>query len=610
LVYNDQLTITIKGTGFNPLGNTLRFTNGILGKGVNYTITSATAESLTLRLAAGSHWRKNVENLPGYLTLLAVNAGEGYVAVGPTNAAKGRDVATVFEKPTVYSGAVKLYQTHSHELRIRGAGFTKQLARTQLRFDPPLTENVDYTINVEDRTELVVTLMDGRSWRSDTGPLLVTAINSRGDDAGWVSVGGEGVHVAEIIDDLDTDTTGGVEIIPMGVKLYQSTLQETLIITGSGFKDGMSLTFEPDIKEGVDYDMVVTSKNQLTLSLRKGRKWRNEPGFLLAKIVKVNGKSYPLAGTDGIRVAVVLADPVIKEGKDKYHESQSKVVAIEGSGFTNVADTKITIRPASPNAYKVISVLDDTILIQLKQDQDWLPSFMSLVGAADADKSVPLQVSGLDTGAGEIVFDEPITIGYIVKDREGVVCDDSCEFAFDGICDDGSESEYYYSYSYYSYYTYADDDLGGYYGGEGEEYGGGNYGYGGHYAYYDDYYMPDESYTVSACVKGTDCTDCGGVDAIINYNELVANPDTGVDSCVNTCPYARDGVCDDPRGANYCKLGTDCQDCGPVGADNFTRADDDGWWDDDDDYWTFNDVDFLGMRPVIFSFCYVCLLIV
>lgn len=40
------------------------------------------------------------------------------------------------------------------------------------------------------------------------------------------------------------------------------------------------------------------------------------------------------------------------------------------------------------------------------------------------------------------------------------------------------------------------------------------------------------------------------------------------------------------------------QDCGPVGADNFTRADDDGWWDDDDDYWTFNDGSFLGNKAI------------
>ena len=42
------------------------------------------------------------------------------------------------------------------------------------------------------------------------------------------------------------------------------------------------------------------------------------------------------------------------------------------------------------------------------------------------------------------------------------------------------------------------------------------------------------------------------------------------------------------------------QDCGPAGAGNFTKADDDGWWDDDDDYWTFNDGNFLGKYIYIY----------
>jgi hypothetical protein len=55
-----------------------------------------------------------------------------------------------------------------------------------------------------------------------------------------------------------------------------------------------------------------------------------------------------------------------------------------------------------------------------------------------------------------------------VRDREGVTCDDSCEFAFDGVCDDGSEpnDEYYYQ----NYNQYQDDDLGGYYEDD-DEYG-------------------------------------------------------------------------------------------------------------------------------------------
>jgi hypothetical protein len=142
-------------------------------------------------------------------------------------------------------------------------------------------------------------------------------------------------------------------------------------------------------------------------------------------------------------------------------------------------------------------------------------------------------------------------VGFIVKDREGFTCDDSCEFAFDDVCDEGTSNE--------SSVSDDDDD-------------------------YDDmmiilYLMgflaqDTNVLKVSACVKGTDCTDCGGVDAITSISKARAPDKNNIESCVNTCAYARDGVCDDPRGGSkYCNLGTDCQDCGPVGADNFTRVD-------------------------------------
>eukprot|EP01041_Mallomonas_annulata_P008000 gene8000-16377_t len=582
-LYHDDANLIISGSGFNPLGNTLRFANGIVGKGVNFTATTSSDTSIALRLEPESSWRKNVENLPGVLTLLAVNAGAGFVAVGPTNAKKGRDVATIFERPSVFSSNKKLYRTQSHELHIMGAGFPKVLAKPQLKFLPALQVDVDYTINVLDRDELEITLLPGRQWTPAPGPLLVTHINTRGDDAGWIDLPGDGVHVAEIMEDVDKEVTGGIEVFQMGVKVYQSALSQKIDITGSGFKNGMSFTFDPELREGVDFTLSVANKNRATMKLIPGKKWRSNAGFIIAKSVTIPAatgaaKSYPLAGVDGIRVAVVLADPSVAAGAENFHETQSKVIAIKGKGFTNVADTKVIIRPTAPSAYKVLNILEDTIRVQLKPDNDWLPSFVSLTGA-DENKKIPLQIAGIDTGAGEITFDEPITIGYVVKDREGVVCDDSCEFAFDGVCDDGTTSDLYEYYEKYGYYQ--DDDQGGTY--DYQNYEGDPT---------DDYYMEDDGYRVSACVEGTDCTDCGGVDAIIDYSK--APPaDSGVDVCTNTCPYARDGVCDDPRGANYCKLGTDCQDCGPAGNGNFTKADDDGWWDDDDDYWTFNDGNFL-----------------
>ena len=220
LIYHDEPNIMIAGAKFNPLGNTLRFANGILGKGVNYTITATTDSSISMRLVLGSQWRKNVENLPGYLTLLAINAGEGFVAVGPTNAAKGRDVATVFERPNIHSSDTQLKRTQSHELHVKGAGFTKVLGKTQLRFSPPLVEGTDYTIIVIDREELEVTLLDRRSWREDDGPLMITAINTRGDDAGWVVVGGaNGVHVAGVVNDVDAEVSGNVILSIVSISL-------------------------------------------------------------------------------------------------------------------------------------------------------------------------------------------------------------------------------------------------------------------------------------------------------------------------------------------------------------------------------------------------------
>ena len=96
------------------------------------------------------------------------------------------------------------------------------------------------------------------------------------------------------------------------------------------------------------------------------------------------------------------------------------------------------------------------------------------------------QVTGVDTGGGEVVFEEPITVGWVVKDREGVVCDDTCEFAFDGVCDDGTESGHDHDNEYNEYY--------GYYGGEDGTEG--------------DKQADDGSHDVVRTLEVPDCHDC------------------------------------------------------------------------------------------------------
>lgn len=93
----------------------------------------------------------------------------------------------------------------------------------------------------------------------------------------------------------------------MGVKVYQSAKQQSIVVTGTGFAEGIKYVafsatvslmffiifsihtrrfeFEPAIQQGVDYEMVVNNKNKITLSLKQGKKWRSDAGFIIAKKV-------------------------------------------------------------------------------------------------------------------------------------------------------------------------------------------------------------------------------------------------------------------------------------------------------------------------------------
>eukprot|EP01034_Spumella_vulgaris_P024122 gene24122-30432_t len=531
LIYNDESTVTISGTSFSFFGNTLRFPNNEIRDGVNFTTLSTTSQqSIVLRLTPGSLWIKHTASLPAPLTLLAINCGEGFVAVSSPGAAdiKGVDVAMVFERPTVFSDNKRIFNTYRRQFFINGRGFLTDKVgpyKTLLKFSSDLSAE-DYTVRVLNSGELEVTLVDG--WRADVGPLNLVAINTRGDGAGWVRLPGDGVQVAEVQQYIS------VAIDYMAVKVYQSALN--IEISGFGFKQGMSFVFESDLKVGVDYEMEVMATYRVKLSLKVGKKWRQEAGKIIAKSLTVDNKTYNVAdlGNSNREVATVLIDPVVFPSETLYHESQSKFVVIRGTGFTKLVDTKVIIRPATPGPapFMILSVLEDTIRLLLT-GQSWLPWPMSLKYKDDAEK-IALQICSIDTGAGEVTFPEPVTVGYIVKDRTNLLypCVDGCMFSFDGVCDDGS-------------------------------------------------HLPHDN----SCVSGTDCTDCGGVDVIpskpITASTTVMPPSPPLASCTNTCIYPRDGLCDDPRGTKYCELGTDCQDCGPVGADNFTRSDDDGWWDDD-----------------------------
>lgn len=94
-------------------------------------------------------YSQNPAALPGALILLAAEAGDGWVPLGPTAAKAGRKVATVFEDPSVEPSDVEIFRTHTPELQILGTGFNK-LARPVIDFDPPLDSSAIYVdVSVE-----------------------------------------------------------------------------------------------------------------------------------------------------------------------------------------------------------------------------------------------------------------------------------------------------------------------------------------------------------------------------------------------------------------------------------------------------------------------------
>jgi len=241
----------------------------------------------------------------------------------------------------------------------------------------------------------------------------------------------------------------------------------------------------------------------------------------------------------------------VEESERIIFASHTKRLVIRGSGFA-LEGTELTLSPTKRAAYEIESLEMTEMVLKLNEGHSWA-SVEEKTGTHEL-----VYVTKIDTGAGEVMLeDEGVIVAKVEPDVDDNHCDDSCEWALDGVCDDGSSKgrEVY------------DDDYGGYYGYDDDYYG---------YDYY--YYGEDDGLLAPVCDAGTDCTDCGGPPT----SEQVVD-------CDNSCEWANDGFCDDTRTSGLCALGTDCFDCGTTGASNFSSWDDDGWWDDDDNYWEIDD---------------------
>jgi hypothetical protein len=209
---------------------------------------------IRLTIFAGEKWMSDKITQPIGLKVLTVNTGPGPITMngdgtshgsvrGVSGSGKGVQIATIFpdEKQhadvTVYrSTSQSLYQTASGKtLNIEGVGLTADMA---FNFDNGLEKEKDYTQKLKSSTQIELTLIEGKKWRSEGGALRVMSVKMpKEEEPIKVGSGGEGVAVAEILD--DPFITGGERII-------FATHTKTLTINGYGFVlDDTSVTLSP-----------------------------------------------------------------------------------------------------------------------------------------------------------------------------------------------------------------------------------------------------------------------------------------------------------------------------------------------------------------------------
>merc|ERR1719230_2121172 len=173
-----------------------------------------------------------------------------------------------------------IYRTHTHQLWVKGSGFTMAPQySTTITLDPPLEVGEDYSLVVYNRTHMLLSLFEGKSWKEGSeGKLKITHMNTGGG------------QIATVKSD-EEDHPSGVTVTRTTQTLYQTAAIRKLVIQGSGFTDDTDLTFDPPLEKNKDYTQRFVDANKLVLSLKKKRKWRWEGGPLIVKTIDVGLKS-------------------------------------------------------------------------------------------------------------------------------------------------------------------------------------------------------------------------------------------------------------------------------------------------------------------------------
>ena len=176
-----------------------------MADGVDYSITRATSEKLSLTRKPHKKWR--YEAGPLYLT--SIQCGSD----APVELASGQGivVATVLADPTIEASERKIYATLTKRLIVRGSGF--EWDGTELTLRP--TSRSSYEVESVEMAEIVLILKEGKSWApaetKDDGKPVSIYVTKIDTDAGEVVMEDDGAIVARVFPDPSGDERAAAE---------------------------------------------------------------------------------------------------------------------------------------------------------------------------------------------------------------------------------------------------------------------------------------------------------------------------------------------------------------------------------------------------------------
>ncbi|CAN0190438.1 unnamed protein product, partial [Ectocarpus fasciculatus] len=323
-------------------------------------------------------------------------------------------IATIVPSPTVEASSREIYMETTPKLIVNGTNFNTKI--TELYFDPPLQEGVVIQKKVLSPTQISITKnfkYDPNVWADEPGPLKIVAINTGGGRLALNPADG-GVIIAEVQADLDHFgvTVQGHE----SLDLYQSS--KSFQVSGSGFVDGTKVRFANALRGGgTNFTITDAQPDLLTLELAEGSKWRKNPGALPGALVLLAADSgdgwVPLGPTQakaGWKVATVFEDPSVEASDVEIYRTHTHELQIRGTGFNKQARPILDFEPALDSNGVYVEVVNRTMIT--------LSLSTTSAQWTAAENLGDLTIKGMDTGAGMVTFDSPVTVAKVVSDTD------------------------------------------------------------------------------------------------------------------------------------------------------------------------------------------------